>query len=311
MARTVINKGRVSYFPNRLGGGCPMHSPEVADAFISYAEKVDGAKIRVRSESFSDHFSQASQFWNSMSDWEQQHIVEAFSFELNQVENEEVRHHVMNELLVNIADALAEAVSAQTGIKVAPVGTPGNPTPSAPTPSGPLRPQAKELSSPALSQDKPGVTVQGRKIAILAGEGVDAKQLKAVTQALTTEGAVFELIAAHAGTIADSAGKPQKVNRAAPNAPSAVYDAVVVLGGSAAALTESGLAIHFVREAYRHGKPIAAIGDGSLLLDVCSLGDSAAEKGVIVGDGEGAVADLVAALLQHRFPRRPIAGVAA
>ena len=120
---------------------------------------------------------------------------------------------------------------------------------------------------------------------------------------------MFELIAAHAGTIADSAGKPQKVNRAAPNAPSVVYDAVVVLGGSAVALTESGLAIHFVREAYRHGKPIAAIGDGSLLLDVCSLGDRSAEEGVIVG--EGAVADLVAALLQHRFPRRPIAGVAA
>ena len=71
MARTVINKGRVSYFPNRLGGGCPMHSPEAADAFVSYAEKVDGAKIRIRSDSFSDHFSQATQFWNSMSDWEQ------------------------------------------------------------------------------------------------------------------------------------------------------------------------------------------------------------------------------------------------
>ena len=125
MARTAINKGRVSYFPNRLGGGCPMHSPEAADAFVSYAEKIDGAKIRARSDSFSDHFSQATQFWNSMSDWEQEHIAAAFAFELNQVESEEVRHHVMNELLVNIADALAEAVSAQTGIKIAPVGNAG------------------------------------------------------------------------------------------------------------------------------------------------------------------------------------------
>ena len=309
MARTVINKGRVSYFPNRLGGGCPMQSPEAADAFVSYAEKVDGAKIRARSDSFSDHFSQATQFWNSMSDWEQQHIVGAFSFELNQVESEEVRHHVMNELLVNIADGLAEAVSAQTGIKVAPVGTPGKPTPSAPTPSGPLRPQAKDLSSPALSQDKPGATIKGRKIALLGGEGVDAKQLKAVREALTAEHAVFELIAAHGGTIVDSTGKPQKVNRAAPNAPSVVYDAVVVLGGSVAALTESGLAIHFVCEAYRHGKPIAAIGDGTLLLDVCSLGERPVEEGVIVG--EDAVSELIAALLQHRFPRRPVAGVPA
>jgi catalase len=312
MARTVINKGRVAYFPNRLGSGCPKHSPEAADAFASHAEKVEGAKIRARSNSFSDHFSQATQFWNSMSDWEQQHIAEAFSFELNQVENEEVRHHVMNELLVNIADALAKAVSTQTGIKVAPVGTPGNPTPSAPTPSGPLREEAKNLSSPALSQDKAGNTIKGCKIALLGGDGVNAKQLKAVMRSLTAEGAVFELIAAHAGTITDSAGQQQRVNRAAPNAPSVVYDAVFILGGSsAAALTESGLAMHFVVETYRHGKPIAAVGDGSLLLDACSLGDRPVEEGVFVGDESNVVAALISALKQHRFPRRPIAGVPA
>jgi len=312
MARVTINKGRVSYFPNRLGGGCPMHSPEAADAFVSYAEKVDGAKIRVRSDSFSDHFSQATQFWNSMSDWEQEHIADAFSFELNQVENEEVRHHVMNELLVNIADALAQAVSAQTGIRVARVGTSKNPTPSAPTPSGPLRAEAKDLSSPALSQDKPGDTIKGRRIAILGGEGVDAKQLKAVADALLAEDAVVELIAAHAGTIADSAGKAQKVNRAAANAASVIYDAVVVPGGaSAAALAKSGLAIHFVNEAYRHGKPIAAIGEGSVLLEACSLGEAGAKEGVIIGGDAKAIDGLIAALLQHRFPRRPIKGVPA
>jgi catalase len=311
MGRTAINKGRVSYFPNRLGGGCPMQSPEAADAFVSYAEKVDGAKIRTRSESFSDHFSQATQFWNSMSDWEQEHIAEAFAFELNQVESEEVRHHVMNELLVNIADALAEAVSAQTGIKIAPFGTPKNPTPSAPTPSGPLRPEAKDLSSPALSQDKPGDTIKGRKVAVLGGDGVNAEHFEAVKDALIAQDALVELIAAHAGMIIDSAGKPQKVNRAAPNAPSVIYDAVVVPGGSsAAALAKSGLAIHFLNEAYRHGKPIAAIGDGSLLLEACSLGE-ASRRRVIVGEGAIAIDGLIAALRKHRFPRRLIAGVPA
>jgi len=312
MARTVINKGRVSYFPNRLGGGCPMHSAEAADAFVSFAEKVDGTKIRARSDSFSDHFSQATQFWNSMSDWEQAHIADAFAFELNQVESEDVRHHVMNELLVNIADALAEAVSVQTGIKVAPVGTPENPTPSAPTPSGPLRLAAKELSSPALSQDKPGTTIKGRKIAILGGEGIDAKQLKAVQDALIAEEALVELIAAHAGHVTDSLGKAQRVNRAAPNAPSVIYDAVVVPGGaSAAALAKSGLAIHFINEAYRHGKPIAAIGDGARLLEACAVGESTAEDGVIIANSPNPIESLIEALLQHRFPRRSTAGVPA
>ena len=102
-ARMTINKGRVSYFPNSLGGGCPMHSPAAAAAFRSVAVKEQaGPKVRERSPSFSDHFSQATQFWNSMSDWEKDHIAAAFAFELNQVVDEVVRDRTMNEILVNI-----------------------------------------------------------------------------------------------------------------------------------------------------------------------------------------------------------------
>ena len=312
VGRTVINKGQVAYFPNRLGGGCPMHSPEAADALVSYAEKVDGTKIRARSASFSDHFSQATQFWNSMADWEKAHIAAAFAFELNQVSNEDVRHHVMNEILVNIADALAEAVSVQTGIKIAPVGTAENPTPSAPSPSGPLRAGAKELLSPALSQDRLGDTIKGRKVALLGGDGIDGKQLTAAQNTLLAKGAIPELIADHAGTILDFDGKAHKVDRAAVNAPSVVYDAVIILGGQAASeLAKSGIAIHFINESYRHGKPIAAIGEGVLLLRACSLPDAQVDDGVISGENDDVIGGLIEALLHHRFPRRVISGVPA
>ena len=311
MARTVVNKGRVSYFPNRLGGGCPMHSPEAADAFVSHAEKVDGAKIRQRSPSFADHFSQATMFWNSMSAWEREHIAEAFSFELNQVENEAVRHHVMNELLINIAQPLAEAVSDQTGIAIAAIGTAKNPTPSAPTPAGPLRRDAKDLASPALSMDKPAKNIKGRRIAILGGDGLDAAHLKAVKAALKAEEAVGELIAAHAGTVEDSKGKAQKVNRAAPNAPSVIYDAVVVLGGSSAAeLAKSGLAVHFVNEAYRHGKPIIFLREGRALLKATNLPKANAKDGIFADEADDLEA-FIAALRHHRFPLRAIESVPA
>jgi catalase len=90
-----------------------------------------------------------------------------------------------------------------------------------------------------------------------------------------------------------------------------VYDAVVVPGGdSAAVLAKSGSAIHFVNEAYRHGKPIAAIAEGKLLLNTCSFGEGG-DGGVIVGDTATVLDGLVDALLQHRFPRRPIALVPA
>jgi catalase len=311
MARATINQGRVSYFPNRLGGGCPMHSPQAAEAFRSYEQKVDGAKVRQRSESFADHFSQATLFWNSMADWEKDHIAAAFAFELNRVESEEVRTHVMNELLVNVADELAQKVSAQTGIAVAPIGTPEDPAPSAPDPSGRLRPQAKDDTSPALSLAKSASLIRGRKIALLAGDGVDADQLQDVRRALLADGCVVELIAAHAGVITDSQGEMQKVNRAAPNAPSVIYDGAVVLGGkSAAALSKSGLAIHFVNEAYRHGKPLAFISDGNLLMKAAKLPEVSAQDGVIAGEGD-AIEAFVKALHQHRFPRRRVDGIPA
>ena len=310
--RHTINKGRVSYFPNSLAGGCPMHAPEAVDAMRSFAETMDGAKIRQRSDSFADHFSQATLFWNSMADWEKRHIAQAFAFELNQVEDEAVRSRTMNEILVNIADDLAQAVCDQTGIAIAPAGTPQAPTPSAPTPSGPLRPEARAMASAALSMDKPAAAITGRKVAVLGGDGVDSGQLKAIQAALLGEGALVELIAAHAGSITDSAGRAQKVNRAAPNAPSVVYDAVVVPGGaSAAVLAKSGLAIHFINEMFRHGKPIGALGEGALLIRAASLGKADAADGVILGDDEGSLAGFISALKAHRFPRRKINGVPA
>ena len=311
--RTTINPGRVAYSPNTLIKGCPMQQGASPAAYQTFAERVDGAKIRARSDSFTDHFSQATMFFNSMSDWEKVHIIEAFSFELNQVETEEIRARFMNEILVNIADELAQGVSALTGIVVQAVGTADAPTPSALDPSGPLNLAAKDLRAENLSQDKPAPMIKGRRVAILGGPGVDAAQLAAIKTRLQAEELVVELIAPFAGMIEDSAGKPQKVNRAAPNAPSVVFDAVIVPGGaSAAANAKSGLAIHFINEAFRHGKPIAAVGDGVLLLDAANLSATGPEVGVVVGaKAKESLEAFVSAIKQHRFPRRVISTVPA
>ena len=109
--------------------------------------------------------------------------------------------------------------------------------------------------------------------------------------------------------IIDSEGNAQKVNRAAPNAPSVIYDGVVVLGGdSAVALSKSRLAIHFVNEAFRHGKPIAFLADGNLRMKACKLPKVGVESGVIVGH-DGAITAFLHALHLHRFARRVIDGV--
>jgi catalase len=303
-ARQTINKGRVSYFPNSLGGGCPMHSPAAAAAFRSLAvSEQSGPKVRERSPSFNDHFSQATQFWNSMSDWEKDHIAAAFAFELNQVVDEAVRDRTMNEILVNIHADLAAMVSQATGIAVAPAGTPEAPTPSAPTPSGPLREDAARLNSPSLSMDKapPPASLKGRKVAILVGNGVDAKEVQAALTALCDDGLVPETIGPTAGAV-ETAGKRMKVNRAAPNAPSVIYDAVLVPAGAGPLLAEMPLAQRFLHEAYRHGKPIAAAPDADMLLEAARV--PAQAEGIVIGRGADLVKEFVKQIGLHRFPRR-------
>ncbi|CAN5908919.1 catalase HPII [soil metagenome] len=302
--RQTINKGKVAYFPNSLGGGCPMHSPTAAAAFRSVSVKEPaGAKVRERSPSFNDHFSQATQFWNSMSDWEKDHIAAAFSFELNQVVDEGVRGRTMNEILVNINPDLAKLVSGATGIAVAPAGTPDAPTPSAPTPSGPLNKGAAKLSSPALSQDKtpPPMSMKGRKVAVLVGDGVNAADVEAILATLGKEGLVPETIGPHAGTIATK-GKPMKVNRAAPNAPSVVYDAVLVAPGAGPGLAAMPMAQRFMHEAFRHGKPITFWADAEGLLKAAQVPVDA--EGISMGGGAKGLAQFIKNIGQHRFPRR-------
>jgi catalase len=260
-----------------------------------------GPKVRERSPSFSDHFSQATQFWNSMSDWEKDHIAAAFAFELNQVVDEVVRDRTMNEILVNIHKDLAALVSDATGIAVSPAGSPETPTPSAPTPAGPLRKDADKLRSPALSMDKPPLTPKGRKIAVLVGDGVDTGEVEAMLETLAAAEMVPETIGPRAGTVAATGG-PMKVNRAAPNAPSVVYDAVLVPSGVGSALAAKTLAQRFVHEAWRHGKPIAVAPDGEALLEAAGVpGDS---EGVTVTAAAQLSARLIDDMAKHRFPRR-------
>ncbi|WP_395045993.1 catalase [Flavobacterium sp.] len=104
--RQEINTGRVSYHPNSLGGGCPFQAKIEEGGFASFNERIDAQKIRDRSESFSDHFSQATLFFQSQTPVEQGHIIKALRFELGKVETEAIRTRMLR-LLSQIDATLA------------------------------------------------------------------------------------------------------------------------------------------------------------------------------------------------------------
>ena len=254
--RQEIDKGKVSYTPNGLARGFPQEWGK--DGFTSYAEKMDGRKIRERSKSFQEYHSQPALFWNSMSEAEQDHIVQAFTFELGKVGNAEVRKKVV--------EAFA-AVNAQLGARIAKgLGLPA-----------PAARQKKQLGikkSPALSQANTRMEgIKSRKIAILACNGVDSTALASVRSALSSEGASSEIISIDLGTIKGSDGKAVKVDKSFLITASIMYDAVYIPGGikSVDTLKTNGDALYFVSEAFKHCKPIAASGEGIDLLPVAHV----------------------------------------
>ena len=296
--RQTINKGRASYEPNSIDGGWPKETPPApkGGGFETYPERVEGHKIRNRSESFGDHFSQATLFYNSMSEPEKEHIIAAFSFELSKVERLWIREREVNEILANIDMTLATRVAANIGV-APPKG-----------PSVPPRTPSLECS-PALSQmNLLSGNIKSRKIAILIAEGVDEAAISALQKRLGAEGAKTKLIGPSASPVRTAAGGQLVPDASMQGMPSVAFDAVAIPGGDQAikAMSTDGEALHYVLEAYKHLKAIAAFGEAKDLLDLLRLQP---DEGLVSGASADSVIDaFVAAIAKHRvWAREPLA----
>jgi catalase len=269
--RQTINKGRTNYFPNSLGDGCPMTAPENMRGYVHYAEKVDGQKIRDRSESFRDFFSQAKLFWNSQTEAEKMHLLSAFHFELGKVESMEVRQRMVD-MVSHVDEDLAMEVAKGIGIK----GISIDREKVARDAVIPKKRKHKIDHSPALSMENTRKdTIKGRKIAILAAEGIDATSLMQVKEAIEMEGAQTEIVSKFLGSLNGSGSKAVMVDKSHVTIASIMYDAVFVPGGKKGVemMKQQGDAMHFINETFKHCKAVAAYGEGVDLLTEAHLVD--------------------------------------
>jgi catalase len=299
MHRQAIHRGRVSYEPNSLGGGCPFQAG--MKGFVSFPEgREDGDhKVRGKAERFADHYTQATLFWNSQSDVEKQHIIGAFRFELSRVQTPAVRERMVSGLM-NVAPELAEKVAAGLGISPMP----------APMPKVLTRDVSPEVSkSPALSLfARPGDgSIRTRRVAILLADGCEGDALVALAERLTSAGAVPRFVATTLGSVQPATGDAIEIDVSFEAAPAVLYDALVLPDGADAveALRADGRTLEFIKDQYRHCKPILAAGASRALLDACgidpALPDGRPDTGIVVGDDSDAAADaFIAALAKHR-----------
>jgi catalase len=323
--RQTINRGQTSYEPNTLRGGCPFQAGADMGGFTSFAERIDAQKIRARSASFFDHFSQATLFYNSQSAPEQGHIIRALTFELGKVETPAIRERMLG-LLAEVDTDLANSVAEGLGLSVPnKLDKPLNmsiPADGDPRKFQPKRvPQGIEIS-PSLSMvDNPNFpkdTIKTRKIAVLVGDGFDDAAVATMSKALLTAGASPKTVAPRLGVVTGGGGEELKVDFSFLTGSSVLFDAVYIPGGEAsvAALLQKDEAAEFVREAFTHCKAIAAGGAGVEFLSTSlarqfasteASGKVEVAEGVVTS-GDAATKSLatafIKAIAQHRHWER-------
>lgn len=272
--RQTLNKGKANYFPNSISGGCPMMAPEKMDGYVHYTEKVEGHKIRARSESFNNHYSQATLFWNSMTEPEKKHIVEAAHFELGKVESKEIRKRMLGHFH-KVDPTFAQLVSEGIGVEV-PKNFDQESTGNyeANDASKKMEKGKSVKKTDFVSMEKNKIEfIKSRKIAILLEDGFDYNEVMQVTQVLEDAGAHVKLVSKFLGKKKASNGNGMETDKSHVTTGSIMYDAIYIPDGeqSINTLKKEGDVIHFINEAFKHGKPIATSGNGIELLEKANI----------------------------------------
>lgn len=280
--------GRVNYQPNSWGEG-PRESPQ--RGFRSFRDEVEGPKVRLRAESFADHYSQARQFFISQTVHEQNHIAMALTFELSKVETPVIRERMVSHLL-NIDEGLAETVAEKLGM------------PELPEPAdAAVAPRDDLDSSPALSIIGNGPdSFEGRKVGVLVSDGADPGLLKKLEAALKKEGATMEIVAPKIGGVQAADGSRVEADHMVDGGPSVLFDAVALLvSEDGAMLAREAAARDFVADAFAHCKFIGYTAAATTLFDKAGVPLDEEDEGLIPLDDGSSIDSFLQACRKLRL----------
>ena len=306
--RQAIHRGRVSYEPNSLAGGCPFQAG-AGQGFVTVPARLqareDQAKVRGKPEKFADHYTQATLFYESQTVVEKAHIAAAFRFELSKVTVPAIRERTVS-MLRNASHELAQKVAEGLGMETLPDAMPL-------ALANPAKPEVT-VSPPLSLMARPGDgTIKARKIALLIAPGIMGESIAQVQAALLAEGAVPRLVAPRIGAVKTAGGEVLQADASLENEPGFLFDALVLPDGQAGidALARDGHTMEFIKDQYRHCKTIMVLGASKTLLDKAgvsmTLPDGKPDAGLIVvpaGSVGDAAATFIKAIGMHRHPLR-------
>jgi catalase len=306
--RQQIVKGKTSYEPNSIGGGCPFQAMMSEGGFASQEERVSGEKVRKRSQSFVDHYSQAKLFYNSQSDPEKMHLQNALIFELSKVTIPEIRERMVGQLAF-IDDMFAKKVADKIGVKVKKLKQSNQSIPA----DGTIEElQSKEREpktkvSEALSMaDTVKNTIKSRKIGFIVANGADGSVMNDLKGKLEGEGATVEIIAPSLAPVKTDDGSSLIPKHSLTSIASVCFDALYISAGEKStkeliAPENKHHTLNFVNEAYKHCK---AIYFGAGTEKLYNISNPAARKhedpAIIISENKSPEKEFISAVARHR-----------
>ncbi|WP_209784477.1 catalase [Chryseobacterium sp. PvR013] len=306
--RQQIVKGKSSYEPNSIGGGCPFQAMMSEGGFTSQQERVSGEKIRERSKSFVDHYSQAKLFYNSQSTPEKTHLQNALIFELSKVTRPEIRERLVGQLAYIDTD-LAGKVAEKLGVEVKKLEWPNQ---SLPADSNIIDLQSEEKEPRTKTSDALSMkntiknTIKTRKIGFILANGADGKIVNDLKTKLEAEGARVELIATSVAPVKLNDGSELTPKHSLNSTVSVCFDALVICPGEDSVkelmmAENKHLVLHFINEAYKHCKAIYFGKDTEVLYHNSNVSAKQHEDPAIITWEDGDPTDkFIKAIAQHR-----------
>ncbi|RZJ49772.1 MAG: catalase [Chryseobacterium sp.] len=306
--RQQIVKGKVSYEPNSIGGGCPFQAMMTEGGFTTNNERVDGHKIRARSDSFVDHYSQAKMFLNSQSAPEKTHLQNALIFELSKVTILPIRERVVGQLAFIDAE-LAANVAEKVGVEVTKLEMPNQSIPADADPQS-LQSEEREpetKSSEALSmKNTVKDTIKSRVIGFIMADGVNTQAVKSLKSKLESEGAVVQVVAPSVAPVKADDGSKFEPKHSITSVASVSFDALYICSGEKSVKElmhpeRKPVVTEFINEAYKHCKAIYFGKDTEEIYNATRISAKKHEDPAIINDnGNDSDKKFISAIANHR-----------
>ena len=286
-----VPEGRANYEPNslHLAGEAPGPREDSENGFHTFKASVEGQKVRLRAESFADHYSQARMFFQSLSTTEQAHLASALVFELSKVTLQHVRMQVLANI-INVDGSLAARIADGLNVKL--------PSRAQPT----VEPSDLDLSPAVALIGKYPATLEGRCVAVLVTDGADGEAINALKSAVKDAGGSVKIIAPKIGGVKLKDGTQMEANGQLAGSPSVLFDAVALIisqEGCAKLLNEAS-AIDFVRDAFGHLKAIGAVKQAQPLLN-----EAGVKPGVGICSIDRGISTFIDAASTRQWQREP------